>query len=428
MIERYTRPRMGEIWTREYRFKKMLDVEILACEAQSLLGIIPGQAVKAIKERAKFDVSRIDEIEAEVHHDVIAFLTSVAENVGEESRYIHLGLTSSDVLDTALSAQMREAGQLIEKDVQELLGVLREKAKEHKETVMVGRTHGIHAEPMTFGLKLCLWYSEMKRNLDRLGRAVENISYGKLSGAVGTFAHLDPFVEEYTCEKLSLKPAPVSTQVIQRDRHAEYLSTLAIIGASLEKFALEIRALQRTEIAEAEESFGPKQKGSSAMPHKKNPIISERICGLARLLRTNALASLENVALWHERDISHSSVERVIIPDSTILLDYMLDKFTNLIKNLIVHKDQMLKNLERSGGIIFSQKVLLELAKRGLSREMAYELVQRNALRREEATFKDALLEDEELLKVMDASEIKACFDLKESLRNVDAIFKRVGI
>jgi len=406
----------------------MLEVEILACEAQGILGIIPKEAVKVIREKARFDIARIDEIEAEVHHDVIAFLTSVAENVGEESRYIHLGLTSSDVLDTALSAQMREAGQLLEKDVQELLGVLREKAKEHKETVMVGRTHGIHAEPMTFGLKLCLWYSEMKRNLDRLARAVENISYGKLSGAVGTFAHLDPFVEEYTCEKLSLKPAPVSTQVIQRDRHAEYLSTLAIIGASLEKFALEIRALQRTEIAEAEESFGPKQKGSSAMPHKKNPIISERICGLARLLRTNALASLENVALWHERDISHSSVERVIIPDSTILLDYMLDKFTNLVKDLVVHKDRMLENLEESGGIIFSQKVLLELARKGLSREEAYRLVQRNALRREEATFKDALLEDEELLRVMDASEIKACFDLKESLKNVGAIFKRVGI
>ena len=428
MIERYTRPQMGRIWTREYRFTKMLEVEILACEAQGILGIIPKEAVKVIREKARFDIARIDEIEAEVHHDVIAFLTSVAENVGEESRYIHLGLTSSDVLDTALSAQMREAGQLLEKDVQELLGVLREKAKEHKETVMVGRTHGIHAEPMTFGLKLCLWYSEMKRNLDRLARAVENISYGKLSGAVGTFAHLDPFVEEYTCEKLSLKPAPVSTQVIQRDRHAEYLSTLAIIGASLEKFALEIRALQRTEIAEAEESFGPKQKGSSAMPHKKNPIISERICGLARLLRTNALASLENVALWHERDISHSSVERIIIPDSTILLDYMLNKFTNLVKDLVVHKDRMLENLEESGGIIFSQKVLLELARKGLSREEAYRLVQRNALRREEATFKDALLEDEELLRVMDASEIKACFDLKESLKNVGAIFKRVGI
>lgn len=428
MIKRYTRLRMGEIWTRKYRFQKMLEVEILACEAQSLRGSIPGQAVKTIRERAKFDISRIDEIEAEIHHDVIAFLTSVAENVGEESRYIHLGLTSSDVLDTALSVQMREAGQLLKKDIEELLGVLKEKAKEHKDTVMIGRTHGIHAEPMTFGLKLCLWYSEMRRNLERLERAIENISYGKLSGAVGTFAHLDPYVEDYVCQKLSLKPAPVSTQVIQRDRHAEYLSTLAIIGASLEKFAFEIRALQRTEIAEAEESFGPNQKGSSAMPHKKNPIISERICGLARLLRTNALASLENVALWHERDISHSSVERVIIPDSTILLDYMLDKFANLIKNLVIHNDRMLKNLEKSGGIIFSQKVLLELAKRGLLREEAYRLVQRNALKRGAATFKEALLEDEELLKVLTPQEIKACFDLKESLKNVDAIFKRVGI
>ncbi len=430
MIARYTRPEMGNIWEDQNRFAIWLEIELLACEAQAELGVIPKEAVKFIREKASFNVARIDEIEREVKHDVIAFLTNVGEYVGAESRFIHLGMTSSDVLDTCLAVQMKQSGELLLVDLQKLAEVLARRAREFKKTIMVGRTHGIHAEPTTFGLKLALWYDETRRNIDRLKAAVDRISVGQISGAVGTFEHLSPKVEEYVCKKLGLKPAPVSTQILQRDRHAEFLSTVALIGSSLEKFATEVRHLQKTEVLEAEEYFSKGQKGSSAMPHKRNPITCERIAGLSRVLRGNALAGLENVALWHERDITHSSVERIVIPDSCILLDYMLHLMADVIDRLIVYPDNMLKNLNRTNGLIFSQSILLALTNKGMKREDAYRVVQASAMDvwQSGKSFKDVLQSSNELTNVLRAEEFNELFDLSKSIRNVDYIFERVGL
>ncbi len=430
MIERYSRPEMAEIWIDQNKFATWLKVEILACEALAELGEIPKEALANIKAKANFDKSRVLEIEETVKHDVIAFLTNVAEYVGPDSRYIHLGMTSSDLLDTALSSLMRQAGGLLLDGLKELRKVLGERAIEFKKTVCIGRSHGIHAEPTTFGLKMALWHDEVGRGIERLERAVETISVGKISGAVGTFAHIDPWVESYVCEKLELKPAPVSTQIIQRDRHAEFLGVLALIAASLEKFATEIRNLQRTEIMETEEPFTKGQKGSSAMPHKRNPVASENISGLARLIRANASAALENIALWHERDISHSSVERIVIPDSTIALDYMLHRFTKIVSNLVVYPERMLENLHMTKGLIFSQAVLLALAKKGITREKAYQLVQENAMEVWESgeDFRAKVLDDEGIGVYLNKAEIESCFDLDENLKNVDFIFERIGL
>jgi adenylosuccinate lyase len=428
MIQRYNRKEMGDIWKDEYKFKTWLDVEIAACEARAELGEIPFEDVKIIKEKANFDVNRVLEIEETTKHDVIAFLTNVAEYVGEPSRHIHYGMTSSDVLDTGLSLQMKKAGELLLKSLMELRDILKEQALKHKYTVCVGRTHGIHAEPTTMGLKFALWFEEVERDIDRMKRAIEVISVGQISGAVGTFDHLSPKVEEIVCKKLGLKPAPVSTQVIQRDRHAEYLTTIAICGATLEKIATEIRHLQKTEVLEAEEFFSKGQKGSSAMPHKRNPIISERICGLARLLRANAMAALENNALWHERDISHSSVERVIVPDSTIALDYMLALAKDLVKNLIIYPENMLKNLNLTRGLIFSQKVLLKLIEKGISREEAYKIVQSSAMEvwaNKDKNLLDELLKSDEARKYLSEEELKQIFNTDNMLKNIDFIFKR---
>ena len=430
MINRYTLPQMGAIWTDQNKFQKWLEVEICVCEVQSELGLIPKDAVQEIKEKASFQIERILEIEKEVKHDVIAFLTNVGEHVGEASRYLHLGMTSSDLLDTANALLMKEAGEILLNDLQKLHVVLKAKALEHKDTVCIGRSHGIHAEPITFGLKMALWYDEVTRHISRLERAVASISFGKVSGAVGTFAHLDPIIEERVCEKLKLKPAPVSTQIIQRDRYGEFLNAIALAGCSLEKFSTEIRSLQRTEILEVEEFFSKGQKGSSSMPHKRNPIVSEQISGLSRLLRANAQAAMENIALWHERDISHSSVERVILPDSTIVLDYMLNKFTNIVKNLLVYPDNMIANLNKTNGLIFSQSVLLALTKKGMLRETAYKVVQKVAMEswRSRQNFKELLLKEEEITNQLSVQEIDDLFDLKKHLRNVDLIFKRAGI
>ncbi|WP_027718151.1 adenylosuccinate lyase [Desulfovirgula thermocuniculi] len=430
MIERYALPEMKAIWSAENKFRKWLEVEIYACEAMAELNLIPREAFLQIKERARFDVRRIEEIEAVVNHDVIAFLTCVGEYVGEAARYIHLGLTSSDVVDTALAVLMKEAGEQILRRLERLRETLLEKAREHRYTLMIGRTHGVHAEPTTFGLKMLLWVAETERNMERVRRAIEVIAVGKISGAVGTYAHVDPRVEEHVCRRLGLRPARVSTQVLQRDRHAEYLSAMALVGCSLEKFATEIRNLQRTDILEVEEPFGRGQKGSSAMPHKRNPITAERISGLARVLRGNALAAMENVALWHERDISHSSVERVIIPDSTTLLDYMLHKMTWIVKNLQVYPENMRQNLARTRGLIFSQRVLLALVEKGLSRERAYELVQRNAMRswQEKADFRALLEGDAEVAARLSREELAALFDESFYLRHVDEIYRRFGL
>ena len=428
MINRYTRPEMGSIWEDENRYAKWLDVEIAACEAMSEEGIIPAKALKVIKEKAEFSVERIMEIEEETKHDVIAFLTSVAEYVGPESRYIHLGLTSSDILDTSFALLLKEAMNLIIQDVERFMKTLKKRAIEHKNTVMIGRSHGIHAEPITFGLKLAVWYSEMGRNLRRLEDALNIISYGKLSGAVGTFANISPQVEELTCKKLGLTPAKISTQIIQRDRHAEYFTALAILAGTLEKIAVEIRHLQRTEVLEAEEPFKKGQKGSSAMPHKKNPIGSENISGLARLVRSNSLASMENIALWHERDISHSSVERVIAPDSTILIDYMLHRLDRIMSGLIVHPENMIDNLNKTKGLIFSQQVLIKLAEKGLDRQKAYVMVQRNAMKVWESgkDFKGLIMEDEDICRNLSKREIEEMFDVNYHLTHVDDIFERV--
>lgn len=430
MIGRYTLPEIGKIWTDENKFRIWLEIEILACEAQAQIGRVPEEAVKEIQEKANFDVNRILEIEAETHHDVIAFLTNVAEYVGESARYIHYGMTSSDVLDTTLALQMKQAGELILAKMNDLIDILRQKAVAHKDTVMVGRSHGVHAEPITFGFKLAVWYSEMLRNRNRLQNAIRTISAGKISGAVGTFDHLDPSVEEYVCQRLGIQPAAVSTQILQRDRHAEYFSAIALAGATLEKIALEIRHLQRTEVLEAEEPFGSGQKGSSAMPHKKNPIISERICGMARILRGNLLAALENVALWHERDISHSSVERVIAPDSTIALYYMLEKTRQLIDGLVVHPERMKANLESTHGLIYSQAVLLNLVDKGLSREKAYQIVQRNSMNvwKNNSSLLEELKKDGECSGHLSDEELERIFDLKTRLKNIDTIFKRLEL
>ncbi len=421
---------MGNIWTEENKFRVWLDIEILACEAQAELGIVPKEAVKMIREKAKFDVNRIEQIEAEVKHDVIAFLTNVGEYVGPDSRFIHLGMTSSDVLDTGLAVQMKQSAELLLKDLHQLEQVLARRAKEFKRTIMVGRTHGIHAEPITFGLKLALWYDETRRNIDRMLHALKTISVGQISGAVGTFEHLDPSVEAHVCEKLGLKPAAISTQILQRDRHAEFMTTLAVVGSSLEKFATEIRHLQKTEVLEAEEYFSKGQKGSSAMPHKRNPITCERVAGLARVLRGNAQAALENVALWHERDITHSSVERIIIPDSCILLDYMIATFTDIIDKLIVYPENMKKNLDITHGLIFSQSVLLALTKKGMKREDAYAAVQKYAMDvwQSKRNFKEVLKSDPTIAQYMKNGDLDEVFDLKKSMRNVDHIFERVGL
>ena len=430
MIERYTLPKMKAIWSEENKFQKWLEVELLACKAQARLGNIPEQDLKNIQAKARFQVERINQIEAEVHHDVIAFLTNLSEHIGPSSRYVHLGMTSSDVLDTAWAVLMKEAGDVILEDLKKLSAVLRQKALEHKNTIMMGRSHGIHAEPTTMGLKFALWWQENQRNITRMERAVNSAACGKISGAVGTFAHIDPKVEEFVCQKLGLAPEPVSTQIVQRDRHAEYLCTMAVIAASLEKIALEIRHLQRTEVREAEEPFAKGQKGSSAMPHKKNPIICERICGLARLVRANAMVGLENVALWHERDISHSSAERVIIPDSTIALDYMLNKAVWLIEGLTVFPQRMMKNIESSGGMIFSQALLLALVDKGLTREQAYAAVQRNAMQvwEQGGSLKELALKDGDISKKIGPAEMEEIFNIKKFLRNVDYIYQRIGL
>ena len=430
MIKRYTNPEMGKIWTDENEFQTMLDIEIYACECMAELGCIPKEAVPVIREKACFSVDRIREIEKETRHDILAFLTAVAENVGDEAKYIHMGLTSSDVKDTALAVMMKQAADIILKRLEKLHTVLKRRAAEHKYTVMVGRTHGIHAEPMTLGLKFALWLDETERNIRRLETAKETVSVGKLSGAVGTYSNIDPAVETYVCNKLGIKPARLATQVIQRDRHAEFLTTLAIIGSSLDKFATEIRNLQRTDIREAEEFFHPGQKGSSAMPHKRNPITCERISGLARVLRGNAMASLEDVALWHERDISHSSVERVILPDSTILLDYMLRLMTDIIDKLLVYPDAMKANMNKTGGLIFSQRLMLALVDKGVARETAYRWVQRNAMAKwlEGADFKSNVTNDAEISQYLTPAEIEDCFDPAFFLRHVDTIMARFGL
>lgn len=428
MIKRYTREAMGLIWTEENKFQTWLQVEILVCEALAKTGKIPKKAAENIRKKARFSVERIDAIEAETKHDVIAFLTNVAQAVGPDARYIHLGLTSSDILDTAMAIRLRQASKIILKGCDRLLATLKKKAMVHKHTVMVGRSHGIHAEPITFGLKLALWYDEMRRNRRRMKQAMETVSVGKISGAVGTFANVSPKVEAYVCRKLGLTPAPVSTQVIQRDRYAEYFTALAIMASSIEKMAVEIRHLQRTEVLEAEEYFSKGQKGSSAMPHKRNPISSENLSGLARLVRSNAAAALNNVALWHERDISHSSVERVIVPDSTILLDYMLNRVTWIIRHLVVYPKRMQQNLEMTHGLIFSQQVLLALAKRGVTREEAYRMVQKQAMRtwKTNKNFKDLVEGDEDITKYLKREEIEEVFDVNSQLRHVDTIFARV--
>jgi adenylosuccinate lyase len=419
---------MGRIWSEQYKYETWLRVEVAAAEAMAAAGIVPAEAARDLKHKGAFDIARIDEIEKTTQHDVIAFTTAVAEKVGPSARWLHFGLTSSDVVDTAQALQMIEACDLLLGNMSALGGAIKARAEEHKHTAMIGRTHGVHAEAMTFGFKLALWYAEWLRDIARVRRARETVRVGKISGAVGTFAHLDPAIEADVCRRLGLEPAPISSQVIQRDRHAELMTALAITAASLEKFALEIRGLQKTEIGEVEEPFGKGQKGSSAMPHKRNPVGSEQIVGLARLIRANAMAALENIALWHERDISHSSVERVILPDSCIALDHMIRRFTRIVTGMVVYPDRMLENLNRSRGVVFSGQVLLELARRGVSREQAYEWVQRNAMRsfHDKQDFKALLLADGDVTKVLPAPEIEKAFDLKEQLRNVDAVFKRV--
>jgi len=428
MIERYTRKEMAKIWSPEEKFKIWLKLELLVCEAWNKFGLISEDTLKEIRSKAGFEVERIDELEKIVKHDVIAFLTAVSEKVGSAARYIHYGLTSSDVLDTSFSYQLKLASDMIIDDLNRLLSVLKQLALKYKNTPMIGRTHGVHAEPITFGVKVAIWYEEMKRNLERMKIAMETISYGKISGAVGTYSTILPEIEKYVCEKMGLKPEPVSNQIVQRDRYAQFFTTLAIIASSIEKIALEIRHLQRTEVLEAEEPFTKGQKGSSAMPHKRNPILSENLCGLARLVRGYAMSALENIPLWHERDISHSSVERVIGPDATILIDFMLTRLTSMLEGLEVYPENMKRNLEKTKGLIFSEKVLLELIKKGLTREEAYAIVQRNAMkaRAEDREFRDVLKEDKDVNRYLTGEELDGCFDLKHALARVDTIFSRV--
>ncbi len=430
MIERYSRPEMRAIWTEENKFKAWLEVEILSCEAWAKLGVIPEEDVVKLRERAGFDVQRIYEIEEETRHDVVAFTRAVSETLGEEKKWVHYGLTSTDVVDTALSYLLLQANAILEKDMEDFIAILAEKAREHKDTVMMGRTHGVHAEPTTFGLKLALWHEEMKRNLMRFRAAKKEVAFGKISGAVGTYANINPFVESYVCEKLGLEAAPISTQTLQRDRHAEYMATLALIATSLDKFATEIRGLQKSEMREVEEPFAKGQKGSSAMPHKRNPIGCENISGLSRVIRGHMLSAYENVPLWHERDISHSSVERVILPDATQLLNYMLRRFMNIVKNLTVFPENMKRNMDRTFGLIYSQQVLLKLIDKGLSREKAYDTVQPRAMQawEEQRSFRDIIGEDETVKGMLTKEELDDCFDYRYHLKHVDTIFQRLGL
>ncbi|ASL50885.1 Adenylosuccinate lyase [Listeria monocytogenes] len=430
MLERYTRKEMGNIWTEQNRYQAWLEVEILACEAWAELGDIPKEDVAKIRANAKFDVDRIHEIELETRHDVVAFTRSVSESLGAERKWVHYGLTSTDVVDTANSYLLKQANEILRKDLENFIAIIGEKAKEHKYTVTMGRTHGVHAEPTTFGLKLALWYEEMKRNLERFNFAADGVEFGKISGAVGTYANIDPFVEAYVCEKLGTTPAPISTQTLQRDRHAEYLATLALIATSVEKFAVEVRALQKSEVREVEEFFAKGQKGSSAMPHKRNPIGSENVTGLARVIRGHMVTAYENVPLWHERDISHSSAERIILPDSTILLDYILNRFGNIVKNLTVFPENMKRNMDRTLGLIYSQRVLLALIDKGLAREAAYDVVQPRAMEawEKQVPFRELVEQDATITENLSAEEIADCFDYKYHLKNVDLIFDRLGL
>lgn len=430
MIERYTRPEMGAIWTEENRYNAWLEVEITACEAWAELGEIPKEDVKKIRERAGFNVERIKEIEAETRHDVVAFTRAVSETLGEEKKWVHYGLTSTDVVDTALSYLLKQANEILKKDLERFLSILKDKAQEHKYTVMMGRTHGVHAEPTTFGLKMALWYEEMKRNMERFQAAAETVRAGKLSGAVGTFANIPPSVEAYVCENLGLEAAPVSTQTLQRDRHAHYMSTIALIATSLEKMAVEIRGLQKSETREVEEFFAKGQKGSSAMPHKRNPVGSENMTGIARVIRGHMLTAYENVPLWHERDISHSSAERIILPDATIALNYMLNRFGNIVKNLTVFPENMKANMDKTYGLIYSQRVLLTLIDKGMSREEAYDLVQPKAMEAWEQgiPFRQLVEEEQKITNVLTKTEIDDCFDYRHHLTEIDTIFERVGL
>lgn len=430
MIERYTRPEMGAIWTEENRYKAWLEVEILACEAWAELGEIPKEDVQKIREDASFNINRIHEIEEETRHDVVAFTRAVSETLGDEKKWVHYGLTSTDVVDTALSYQLKQANDILLADLERFIAILADKAREHKYTVMMGRTHGVHAEPTTFGLKLALWHEEMMRNLDRLKMAVDGVRVGKISGAVGTYANIDPFVEQYVCEKLGLAAAPISTQTLQRDRHAEYMATLALIATSIEKFAVEIRGLQKSETREVEEFFAKGQKGSSAMPHKRNPIGSENMTGMARVLRGYMLTAYENVPLWHERDISHSSAERIILPDATIALNYMLNRFGNIVKNLTVYPENMKRNMDRTLGLIYSQRVLLALIDKGMSREAAYDLVQPKAMEAWETQvpFRSLVEAEPAITDKLSPAEIEDCFDYNYHIKHVDMIFERLGL
>ncbi len=431
MIDRYTRPEMGQVWSEESKYKSWLDVELAVCKAQAQLGLIPVEAAEVIQAKAKFQIERIREIEEEVLHDVIAFLTNVGENVGEESRFIHLGLTSSDVVDTALGLQLKRASVLLKEDLKQLHDAILKQARQHKHTITIGRSHGIHAEPTTFGFKMAVWLDEVRRHQSRLEDATKMIAVGKISGAVGTFANVSPDVERLVCKDLGLTAAPISTQIIQRDHHAQFIWTLCVIASSLEKFATEIRHLQRTDVLEVEEPFRKGQKGSSAMPHKRNPIGCENISGLARVLRGNALAALENIPLWHERDISHSSVERIIFPDSTILVDYMLNRFTRIVTDLVVYPENMQRNMDRFGGVIYSQAVLLKLVEHGMSRGDAYSVVQAAAMaawNRQDGNFKENLKRDEAVRGLLSADAIEECFNPHYYLKNIDQVFDRLGV
>ncbi|MDF2038495.1 adenylosuccinate lyase [Bacillus sp. CMF12] len=430
MIERYTRPEMGAIWTEENRFQAWLEVEILACEAWAELGDIPKEDVQKIRENASFNIDRIKEIEEETRHDVVAFTRAVSETLGEERKWVHYGLTSTDVVDTALSYLIKQANDILLKDIERFVEILKNKAQEHKHTVMMGRTHGVHAEPTTFGLKLALWYEEMKRNLDRFKEAAAGVEFGKISGAVGTYANIDPFVEKYVCEKLGIQPAPISTQTLQRDRHAHYMGALALVATSIEKFATEIRGLQKSETREVEEFFAKGQKGSSAMPHKRNPIGSENMTGMARVIRGYMMTAYENVALWHERDISHSSAERIILPDATIALNYMLNRFGNIVKNLTVFPENMKRNMDRTLGLIYSQRVLLALIDKGMTREEAYDTVQPRAMEawEKQVQFRSLIEQDETISSKLSVAEIDDCFDYNYHIKHVDTIFDRLGL
>jgi len=430
MISRYSLPEMSRIWQQQNKFQKMMEVEVAACQAHAKRGKIPKKALADIQKKAKFDLASIEALDKKTNHDVAAFVENLQDNIGPGGEYVHMGLTSNDVTDTALALQMKDAADIIIDDLIAFKDVLAKKAKLYRNTAMIGRSHGVHAEPITFGFKMAIFFEETKRNIERMEQARENISVGKISGAVGTFSNLEPQVEDYVCKKLKLRPAPISNQVLQRDRHAQYFAAIAITGATLEKLATEIRGLQRTEVLEAEEYFSKNQKGSSAMPHKRNPITCEKICGLARLLRSNAHAAMENISLWHERDISHSSVERVILPDSTILIDYMLRTMTQLIKHLVIYPENMQKNLKKTGGLIFSQRVMIELIKAGLTREQAYRLVQKHAMNtwKEGKDFKEALLNDKEVCKLLKPYMINKCFELDYYLRNINVVLKRIGI